>query len=267
MGKIYPFGYNDAAVNIMKTRTAQDNAKLFLNYAKPNMHILDVGCGPGSITIGLAQALPDCHIIGIDKEGSQLDIASEAALQHKVVNCSFEQASIFELPYENDSFDAVYGHTILMHFKEVEAALAEIRRVLKPGGYISFREVDFGSNIFYPSDSALAEVMGLFRRSFFHNDANPDLGRSLAHLLEQNGFSVKEFNISMSQATTLAQKEGMYQSMVSLWQQAEFPAQAVELGWITQDQRDAIPAQLTTEASQSHTLNSTCYVEVVATLT
>ena len=56
MSKIYPFGYNPAAVGMMQTRTATACASLFLKHASPGMRVLDVGCGPGSITVGLAHS-------------------------------------------------------------------------------------------------------------------------------------------------------------------------------------------------------------------
>lgn len=264
MKKIYPFGYNSAAIEIMKSRTATENAKLFLRYATPGMRVLDVGSGPGTITVGLASTLTSSEVVGIDIESSQIEIAEELAKEKKLANCKFQTASIYELPFEDNSFDAVFGHTILMQLKDVERALSEIRRVLKPGGLVGFREVDFSSNLFYPDDSSLKELMQIFRRSFLYNDSNPDIGRSLASILSIAKFDVREFCASYSQASTQEGIINMYDSMISLWEQAEFPTQALELGWISEGQSASLPERLRKEAKLPGTINGICYVEVVA---
>ena len=264
MKKIYPFGYNKAAVNIMQLRTATRNANLFLQYTKPGMRILDVGCGPGTITTSLASKIDNSDVIGIDIEPSQLDIAREHAKEQNVHNCHFETASIVDLPFENNDFDAVFGHTILMQLDDPKPALEEIKRVLKPGGIVSFREVDFSSNVFGPDDSAMKELMHIFRKSFLYNGSNPDIGRDLPTLLSEVNFEVKEFNLSYSQACKREDIIELYNAMCALWEQADFPIQAVDLGWISQEENKAMPERLKQEALLPHTINGVCYVEVVA---
>ena len=267
MSKIYPFGYNPAAVGMMQTRTAAACASLFLKHASPGMRVLDVGCGPGSITVGLAAELDPGRVTGIDIEASQISIAEELAKSEEQHNCDFKVASIYELPFENAEFDAVYGHTILMQFDDLDPVLSELTRVLKPGGLIGFREIDFGANLYYPEDSAFKELMTIFRRSIAHNRGNPDVGRSLASSLSNYGFSVHEVFASYAQSTTEEAKKGMYNAMTALWEQADFPEQAVELGWITDEERKELPDRLRQESTQPGTVNGTTYVEVVGTKT
>lgn len=264
MNKIYPFGYNPAAVGMMQSRTASVNAKLFLKHASPGMSVLDVGCGPGSITVGIAEALDPGQIAGVDIEPSQVSLGNELAKSKGLENCKFETASIFELPYDDSSFDAVYGHTILMQFDDLSSVLSEVNRVLKSGGLVGFREIDFGASLYHSADSALRELMMLLRRSIFHNEGNPDIGRSLATLLSQAGFDVVDVFASYAQASTEKEKNGMYKAMTALWEQAEFPAQAVELGWITEEKRSSFPGRLNRESQQPGSFNGTTYVEVVA---
>lgn len=267
MTKIYPFGYNDAAVGMMQTRTAAACAGLFLKHASPGMRILDVGCGPGSITVGLARELAPGKVTGIDIEASQISIAEELARNKEQQNCDFKVASIYELPFDDAEFDAVYGHTILMQFKDLNPVLSELRRVLKPGGLISFREIDFGANLYYPEDSVFSELMTVFRESIAHNQGNPDIGRSLSSSLSNTGFSIQETFASYAQSPTEEAKKGMYGAMTALWEQADFPKQAVELGWITDEERIGLPYRLKQESIQPGIINGTTYVEVVGTKT
>lgn len=263
MSKIYPFGYNPAAVGMMQTRTAADNAGLFLKHASPGMKVLDVGCGPGSITVGLAEALAPGKVTGIDIEASQIAIAEELAESEGQSNCDFKVASIYELPFDDSEFDAVYGHTILMQFDDLGPVLSELRRVLKPGGLIGFREIDFGASLYYPNDSAFKELMTIFRKSIAHNQGNPDIGRSLASSFSNSGFSIKEVFACYAQSATEEAKKGMYRAMTALWEQADFPKQAVELGWITDEERKELPDRLSQESTQPGSFNATTYVEVV----
>jgi len=263
MSNIYPFGYNPAAVGMMQTRTAAACAGLFLKYASPGMRVLDVGCGPGSITVGLAEELAPGKVTGIDIEESQISIAEELANNKGQRTCDFQVASIYDLPFEDAEFDAVYGHTILMQFEDLIPVLSELRRVLKPGGLISFREIDFGANLYYPEDSVFKELMTIFRKSIAHNQGNPDIGRSLASSLSNSGFSIHEVFASYAQSTTEDAKRGMYGAMTALWEQADFPKQAVELGWITDEERKELPDRLSQESTQPGIFNGTTFVEVV----
>jgi ubiquinone/menaquinone biosynthesis C-methylase UbiE len=263
MAKIYPFGYNDAAVGMMQTRTAEACAGLFLKHAAAGMRVLDVGCGPGSITFGLAQALAPGKVTGIDFEASQISIAEQLVKRKQQHNCDFKVASVYELPFADAEFDAVYGHTILMQFKDLHPVLAEIRRVLKPGGLISFREVDFGANLYYPQDSAYKKLMTIFRKSIAHNQGNPDIGRSLASSLSDAGFSIQETFVSYAQAPTDEARKVRYGEVTALWEQADFPRQAVALGWITDEERIGLPDRLKQESVQPGIINGTTYVEIV----
>lgn len=267
MSKIYPFGYYPAAVGMMQTRTAAASASLFLKHASPGMRVLDVGCGPGSITVGIAEELAPGKVTGIDIEASQISIAEELAKSEGQRNCDFKVASVYELPFEDAEFDAVYGHTILMQFEDPNPVLSELRRVLKLDGLISFREIDFGANLYYPEDSVFKELMIIFRKSIAYNQGNPDIGRSLASLLSNSGFTINEVFASYAQSTTKEAKKGMYSAMTALWEQADFPRQAVELGWITDEERKKLPDRLSQESTQPGSLNGTTYVEVVGTKT
>ena len=137
--------------------------------------------------------------------------------------------------------------------------------MLKPGGLISFREIDFGANLYYPEDSAFKDLMTIFRKSIAHNQGNPDIGRSLASSLSNAGFNIQETFASYAQSPTEEAKKGMYGAMTALWEQADFPKQAVELGWITDEERIGLPDRLKQESIQPGIINGTTYVEVAGT--
>jgi len=118
----------------MATRTASRAAAFFLPYLRPGMQLLDVGCGPGAITLGLAQTVAPGEVVGVDIQASQVDRARALAAERRITNARFEVADINRLPFPDGSFDAVFAHTVLMHLREPVRALEEMRRVLRPGG-------------------------------------------------------------------------------------------------------------------------------------
>lgn len=264
MNKIYPFGYNAAAVSMMMSRSAKANAGFLLDHLSPGAALLDVGCGPGSITVGIARELAPGSVVGVDIEASQVELATQHAQDEGVDNCRFETASILNLPMSNGQFDAVYGHTILMQFADTVPVLEEVTRVLRPGGLVGFREIDLGACLFHSEESAMKDVLHTLRRSVSHNQGNPDIGRSLPAILSSAGLEIMHVSAKYHVAPTPAAKKGMYAAMSGLWTQAEFPVQAEEQGWISRSEREAVVRRLEDEAADPASFSGTSYVEVVA---
>jgi len=262
--RIYPLGYSPAAVGIMESRSAEVNAGFFLEHLSPGMDVLDIGCGPGSITVGLAAVVSPGEVVGIDIEPSQIALGRIRAESLGLRNCRFETGSVYDLPMADDSVDAVYGHTILMQFRELEPVLAEVKRVLRPGGLVGFREIDIGASLYHSEDSALKEVMSILRRATFHNDGNPDIGRALPSLLSHAGFEILSASATYNCAATPKAKVGMYAAMTRLWEQADFVAQAESLGWLSAKDRAAMAARLEQEGTDPGSFSGISYAEVVA---
>jgi len=248
---------------MMESRTAEANADFFLPHLSKGMNIVDIGCGPGSITVGLAEAVNPGTATGIDIEPSQVSLARERAAEMKLPNCRFEVGSVFELPIPDNSVDAVFGHTILMQFQNPEPVLDEVKRILRPGGLVGFREIDFGASLHSSEDDAIRVVMSLLRRSILENDGNPDIGRRLPALVSQAGFEVISAKPTYACSSTAPERIGMYNVMKSLWEQAVFVAEAESAGWLTAEERSALPDRLAEEANDPGRLTGTTYVEVV----
>ena len=151
--------------------------------------VLEAGCGTGCQTRFLAANNPDSSFVCVDISPDSLNQARNAAKERGFNNIRFEQASIFELPFEDGKFDYVFVCFVLEHLADPMKALSELMRVLKPGGRITVIEGDHGSAYFYP-DSALA------RRSIqclvdlqAQSGGDALIGRRLYPLLRQAGFN------------------------------------------------------------------------------
>jgi ubiquinone/menaquinone biosynthesis C-methylase UbiE len=138
----YAPGWSDDAVSMMASRTAEGRVAFFLRALAPGMDVLDAGCGPGTITAGLARAVePGGSCTGVDREASQIELA-RAATEGAAV--AFAVASIYELPFADASFDAVLSHAVFEHLARPADALSELRRVLRPGGVVGVCSSDWG---------------------------------------------------------------------------------------------------------------------------
>jgi ubiquinone/menaquinone biosynthesis C-methylase UbiE len=262
--KVYAFGYSPAAVAMMESRSAESNAGFFIDHLTPGMRVLDIGCGPGSITVGLAEAVAPGEAVGVDIEPSQVALGRERAASLGLDNCRFETGSVYELPLADGSVDAVFGHTILMQFRDIGPVLEEVKRVLKPGGLVGFREIDVGASLFHSEESALRQVFWTLRRVVLHNDGNPDIGHALPGILAQAGLDILSANATYACASTPQAKVGMYAAMARLWEQGDFVNQAESQGWIDAKTRSEMVERLEREAADPSSLSGTAYVAVVA---
>jgi ubiquinone/menaquinone biosynthesis C-methylase UbiE len=177
---------SSAHLGAFTRRTAERNAAFLLPHLKPGMHLLDAGCGPGAITLGLAAAVAPGHVTGVDVHEPSLELARALALERGVQNVTFGQHHLRALPYDEGTFDAVFMHAVLQHVDEPEAILRELRRVMKPGAIIGVGDADFDGAIFYPDDPLLArstEVLIAVRP-----EGNPRVGKKLRALLAEAGF-------------------------------------------------------------------------------
>ncbi len=176
-------------------RTAVRNAAFLLPHVTPGMRLLDAGCGPGSITIGLATAVAGGsgdqvgEAIGIDLNEHSIESARAAAKNAGVENARFESASIYALPFADDTFDAAFSHAVMQHLSDPLAALAELHRVLKPGGVIGVADADLSGSLIHPSSPALDRSFELMIRLRHVSGGTSDAGRRLRSLLADAGFA------------------------------------------------------------------------------
>ncbi len=208
----YVPGYSAPIIAIMERRTAETHARFFLPYLKsgfttPGFHVLDAGCGPGTITLGLARRLGLGHVTGVDVEDSQFAASIEEARQQGL-NLTFRKADIYRLPFEDESFDAVFSHAVLQHLADPLAALAELRRVLKPKGLIGIRASDLGGMLIDSEPGGLVEQLTSYFARLREGHGDSCVGRKLPRLLNGLGFNVERVTASYEVVTDLVPKLG-----------------------------------------------------------
>lgn len=143
----YSKGYDKTISGTHSWRTAENSSKYMIPIIKITDRILDIGCGPGTITKDLAQYVPKGEIIGIEPTQGLIDEANSQLLPS---NVKFQIGSAYELPFDDESFDIVHAHQVFVHLKDPVSALKEARRVLKKGGKLCIRDGELKSLLIYP---------------------------------------------------------------------------------------------------------------------
>jgi ubiquinone/menaquinone biosynthesis C-methylase UbiE len=194
----YTHGHHESVLRSHTWRTATNSAAYLLPHLKPYMKILDVGCGPGTITIDLATLVPQGKVIGLEYAPTVLDQARATATQRGVTNINFEVGDVHNLKYEDDTFDIVHAHQVLQHVADPIQALKEMRRVTKPGGIVAVRDVNFSSICWYPETDGMKEWHETYLKVARGNGGDPDAGRKLHAWARKAGFDRSQVTASAS---------------------------------------------------------------------
>lgn len=188
MGSIITLRDVTAASDHFVKRTAGTHAGFFAPYLRSGMQLLDCGCGPGTISIGIAETIVPGELVGIDLDRQHIELARRHAEDSGISNAHFETANVYQLPYDDHTFDAVFSHALLEHLDKPDAALAEMFRVLKPQGLIGIRTPDHDGNLLWPEDQVLRESMAATTRFLASRGGDASRGKQLREQLVRAGF-------------------------------------------------------------------------------
>lgn len=131
------------------------------DYFRPDMQVLEFGCGTGTTAILHAPFVK--HILATDISSKMLEIAEQKAREQQVSNVTFQRATVEDFPAENESFDAILGLSLLHLLENKEAALAKIKRLLKPGGVFVSSTVCLGDTMaFFKIIGPIGHALGFF---------------------------------------------------------------------------------------------------------
>ncbi|GAA1648873.1 methyltransferase domain-containing protein [Georgenia ruanii] len=182
----YTHGHHDSVVAAHAVRTAENSAAYLLEHLRPGMSVLDVGCGPGTITVGLADRVAPGPVVGLDRDAGVLRRTRSGAAR---ANLRYAVGDVYALPVATASVDVVHAHQVLQHLGDPVAALRELHRVLRPGGLLAVRDADYAAMTWYPEDADLTGWNDLYHRVARHNGGEPDAGRRLHAWVRAAGFT------------------------------------------------------------------------------
>ena len=239
-GERYTHGYHEVILEFYRQRTAEVCAGFLLPHLQPDASVLDMGCGPGTITVGLARRVGT--VIGVDTSAEVVESARRRARESGAENASFEVGSAYELPFGDRSFDVVYAHQLMQHLSDPVRALREARRVLRPGGLVAVRDSDYQTMVHSPVESALEHWLRLYQEVARSNGGEPCAGRFLPGWVHAAGFVDPAVTTSTTTYADSARRElwgGMWAVRVT---DSDFADHAVKGGFAMRGDLVAISA-------------------------
>lgn len=212
---IYTHGHHESVLRSHSQRTAANSAEYLLNLIVPSMHILDVGCGPGTITADLAALAAQGQVIGLDNAPEVLELARSLATDRGLDNIQFVNGDINALGFPDNTFDIAHANQVLQHLGDPVQALREMHRVVKSGGLVAVREADFEGMIWYPELEGIADWRRLYCKVARSNGGEPNAGRRLHAWARQAGIKPSDIVATASTSCYNTAKERAWWS--SLW--------------------------------------------------
>jgi len=186
----YLHGHHESVLRSHAWRTVDNSAAHLRPHLRAGQTLLDVGCGPGTITIDLATRVAPGEVIGTDAAQGVIDEARALlAAPDSPQNCRFQQGDVYALDFADDSFAVVHAHQLLQHLSDPVGALREMRRVLEPGGVLAVRDADYGAMTWTPREPGLDRWMDLYHAIAGRQGSQPDAGRHLLGWVRAAGFT------------------------------------------------------------------------------
>jgi ubiquinone/menaquinone biosynthesis C-methylase UbiE len=197
------------------------------------MDLLDVGCGPGTITVDLAGRVAPGRTVGIDSAATAIDEARQLTTDAPV---EFRVADLMSSGIADRSFDVVHAHQVLQHVPDPVGALRAMAALCRPGGVVAARDSDYEAMTWFPADPVLDAWLALYRRVARVNGGEPDAGRHLLDWARRAGFT----DVVPSASVWCFATEDDRQWWGSLWAdritRSTLAERAVDLGFASSDE-------------------------------
>jgi len=186
MSSGYVHGHHESVLRSHRTRTAENSAAYLLEHLSSGMSLLDVGSGPGTITVDLARRVGNVTALEMSEDAIAL---TRAEAERQGVTLEYCVGDIHSLDLPDDSFDVVHAHQVLQHLADPVQALREMRRVCRPGGLVAARDSDYHGFVWAPADPLLDRWLELYDTAARAKGGEPDAGRHLLRWAREAGFT------------------------------------------------------------------------------
>ena len=173
----YGQGHAESVVRSQHWRTVENSAAYLAPELRAGTDVLDVGCGPGTITVDIAERVAPGRVVGIDPSEAVLEQARANAAAAGVDNVVFQRGDVFALDAEAAAFDVVHAHQVLLHLVDPVTALRGMLRATRPGGVVAARDTDYAAAAWWPADPWLDRWREVYTAVARGNDTEPDAGR------------------------------------------------------------------------------------------
>ncbi len=231
----YTHGHHASVLAAHRWRTIANSAHYLEPHLIPGRSLLDVGCGPGTITAEFAERLSPGRVVGVDSAPDAL--AAAAAID---TPAEFLLGDAYALPFEDDSFDIVHTHQTLQYLSDPVSVLKEMARVARPGGVVAAREVDYSATTWFPLQPELEQWLDLYHRVHRASGGEPDAGRYLASWAVDAGLTNASFSATAWAFSTAEERAWWGSAWRDRALHSSFATLALEGGHATHDELRAI---------------------------
>jgi ubiquinone/menaquinone biosynthesis C-methylase UbiE len=234
---MYTHGHHETVLRSHRWRTAENSAGYLLPHLMPGLRLLDIGSGPGTITVDLAARLAPGHVTALEATEDALALTRSEA-DRAGVTLSYVVSDAHDVALPDGGFDVVHAHQVLQHVLDPVRVLTEMRRVCRPGGIVAARDSDYATFAWFPAVPALDEWLSLYRRVARSNGGEPDAGRRMLSWALAAGFT----DVTASCSTWLYATEPDRVEWGEMWAdrvvRSDFARQAVRLGYAAPEDLD-----------------------------
>jgi SAM-dependent methyltransferase len=230
----YTHGHHPSVVASHARRTVADSAAYLRHRLEPGADVLDVGCGPGSITLDIHSLVAPGRVVGVENVERPLTFARAAARDRDAPEVEFVIGDAYALDFPDASFDVVHAHQVLQHLTDPVAALREMRRVCRPGGVVAARDADYAAMTWHPESRGMTDWLALYREVALGNDAQPDAGRRLTAWAREAGFTEVAASASVSLYATPEDRRWWGRGWAERTLESDFARQALDRGLATE---------------------------------
>ncbi|GAB3735297.1 methyltransferase domain-containing protein [Nocardiopsis nanhaiensis] len=238
----YTHGQHPTVTNSYLWRNAENSAAYALEEMRPGRSLLDVGCGPGSITVDLARRVAPGRVIAVDASAEAVDQARATAAAEGVDDIDFLVGDVHGLDLPDDTFDVVHAHQVLQHVADPVRALAEMGRVARPGGVVAACDSDYSAMHWYPRLPELDAWMDLYQRVARANGGEPDAGRHMLAWAHEAGFTDVTYVAEVWSHSAPERRTWWGRMWARRILESALGTRAVEAGYATQADLEAVSA-------------------------
>lgn len=226
---LYTHGHHESVLRSHRWRTAENSAAYLLPHLRRGMSLLDVGCGPGTITFDLARRVAPGRVVGVDLSADVIEQAARAARADGLDAVELVVGDFREL--DVGTFDVVHAHQVLQHLSDPVGALRAMDRLARPGGVVAVRDSDYPAMLWAPG---LEQWRGIYLAVTRRNRAHADAGRHLLGWAHQAGLTGASYTTSTWTYATRADRSWWGELWAERITASALAEQAVDYGIATE---------------------------------
>jgi SAM-dependent methyltransferase len=231
----YIHGHHESVLRSHSWRTVENSAAYLVPHLRPGLDVLDLGSGPGTITVDLAERVAPGTVVGIDASAEIVAAASRLGEERALTNVTFRTGNAYALDLPDDSVDIAHAHQVLQHVADPVAVLQEMARVVKPGGIIAARDVDYGGTIWYPELPGMAHWIRVYDAVHRAGGGEPNAGRRLGAWARQAGLTDIRTSASVWGFSSPEERSWWGGLWADRAVKSDFARQAIETGQATEE--------------------------------